>query len=163
MAIDLPGSVRGPGTRRLTAEHVAARALVDAATFVEAAPMILRAICESLGWEHGALWMVEPDAAALRCVEIWTAPTASFPDFDAASRLTLFTRGVGLPGRGWGDAQPVWIPDVVQEPNFPRASFAAREGLHAAFGFPILLRGEVLGVVEFFNRVGRSPGPTPPV
>ena len=53
--------------------------------------------------------------------------------------------------------EPVWIPDVVQDSNFPRAHVAAREGLHAAFGFPILLRGEVLGVMEFFSREIRAP------
>ena len=34
---------------------------------------------------------------------------------------------------------------------------AAREGLHAAFGFPVLLRGEVLSVMEFFSREIREP------
>ena len=41
--------------RRLTAEYVAARVLVDANSFEEAAPKILEAICSTLGWEHGAL------------------------------------------------------------------------------------------------------------
>jgi PAS domain S-box-containing protein len=157
MAVDQSAAPGGSASRLLTAEHVAARALVDAATFAEAAPKILEAICESLGWEHGALWRVDHDAAILRCVEIWTRPSASFPDFDAVSRQTTFARGVGLPGRVWADAQPVWIPDVVHDTNFPRASIAAREGLHAAFGFPILLRGEVLGAMEFFSGEIRAP------
>ena len=41
--------------------------------------------------------------------------------------------------------------------NFPRAPIAAREVLHAAFGFPILLGGEVLGVMEFFSHEIRQP------
>jgi two-component system, sensor histidine kinase and response regulator len=157
MALDESALASGFGSRRLTAEHVAARALVDAATFTEAAPKILEAICESLGWEHGALWMVDRDAGVLRCVEIWTPLSVSFPAFDAASRATTFPRGVGLPGRVWADAEPVWIPDVVHDTNFPRAPIAAREGLHAAFGFPILLRGEVLGAMEFFSGEIRAP------
>ena len=68
-----------------------------------------------------------------------------------------FGRGVGLPGRVWTQAQPVWIPDVVRDTNFPRATIAAREGLHGAFGFPILLRGEVQSVMEFFSREIRAP------
>lgn len=40
---------------------------------------------------------------------------------------------------------------------FPRAPIAAREGLHAAFAFPILLSGEVLGVIDFFSREIREP------
>ena len=73
------------------------------------------------------------------------------------SRRTTFKPGVGLPGRVWASRQPAWIPDVVQDANFPRAPVAAREGLHAAFGFPISLRGEVLGVMEFFSREIRPP------
>jgi len=156
MALDTPAGP-GAGGRRLTAEHVAARALVEAATFDEAAPKILEAICDSLGWEHGALWTIDHEADVLRCVEIWTAPTVSFPAFNAASLEAKFPRGVGLPGRVWASARPAWIPDVVHDANFPRAPVAAREGLHAAFGFPILLRGEVLGVLEFFSEQVRTP------
>jgi PAS domain S-box-containing protein len=52
----------------------------------------------------------------------------------------------------WSRREPEYIADVVPDENFPRAPIAEREGLHAAFGFPILLGGEVLGVVEFFSR-----------
>jgi hypothetical protein len=45
----------------------------------------------------------------------------------------------------------------VREANFQRTPVAARERLHAAFGFPILLGGEVLGVIEFFSREIRQP------
>ncbi len=67
-----------PADRRLTAEYIAARALVDAATFDEAAPRILAAICETLEWEYGAFWSIDRKADALRCEHIWTAPAARF-------------------------------------------------------------------------------------
>jgi two-component system, sensor histidine kinase and response regulator len=143
--------------RRLTAEHVAARALVESATFGDAAPKILEAICEALGWEYGALWRIDREADVLLCVDTWRASTADFPEFDHASREMTFSRGVGLPGRVWATGQPTWIPDVVLDPNFPRASIAARENLHGAFGFPILLRGDVQSVMEFFSREIRAP------
>jgi two-component system, sensor histidine kinase and response regulator len=143
--------------RRLTAEHVAARALLEAASFQEAAPRILEAICGALGWEHGAFWRVDKEAQVLRCVDVWPAHSDEFPGFNAVSRSTTFVRGVGLPGRVWESRQPAWIPDIVEDTNFPRGGIAAREGLHAAFGFPVLLRGEVQGVMEFFSREIRPP------
>jgi PAS domain S-box-containing protein len=146
-----------PASRRLTAEHVTARALMDANSFQQAAPKILEAICTDLGWEHGALWTLDQEANALECVETWSPPSTNFPEFDAMSRRTTFRQGVGLPGRVWASRHPAWIPDVVRDHNFPRAPIAAREGLHAAFGFPILLRGEVFGVMEFFSREIRPP------
>ena len=151
-----PGTGRPPD-RRLTAEYVAARALLDATTIDEAAPRILQAICEALGWEHGALWIIDPKADVLCCAEIWNSPLLPFREFEAISRSMTFPRGVGLPGRVWASGQPAWIPDVVDDANFPRARAAAREGLHAAFGFPVLLRGEVLSVMEFFSRDIREP------
>jgi two-component system sensor histidine kinase/response regulator len=144
-------------TRRLTAEHVAARALVESATFGDAAPKILEAICEALGWEYGALWRIDRDADVLLCVDTWRSSSTEFPEFDAASRQMTFSRGVGLPGRVWSTGQPTWIPDVVLDSNFPRADIAARENLHGAFGFPILLRGDVQSVMEFFSREIRAP------
>ncbi len=143
--------------RRLTAEHVAARALVESATFGDAAPKILEAICEALGWEFGALWRIDHESEVLRCVDTWRASAAEFPEFDRVSRELTFRRGIGLPGRVWDSRQPAWIPDVVLDPNFPRATHAAVENLHGAFGFPILLRGEVQSVLEFFSREIRAP------
>ena len=82
----------------------------------------------------------------------------SFPEFDAHQPRRRRSRAaIGLPGRVWASGEPAWIPDVVQDRNFPRAAIAAREGLHAAFGFPVLLRGEVLSVMEFFSREIRPP------
>jgi two-component system, sensor histidine kinase and response regulator len=147
----------GLAERRLRAEHVVARALVEACTFAEAVPKILEAICKALDWEHAALWDIDRQNDVLRCAEIYTAPTIEFPAFDAISRSACFTRGAGLPGRVWAGREPVWIPDVTHDANFPRAHVAAREGLHAAFGFPILLRGDVLSVMEFFSREIRPP------
>jgi two-component system, sensor histidine kinase and response regulator len=147
----------GLAERRLKAEHVVARALVEASTFADAGPRILEAICKALDWEHGGLWEVDRQSDVLRCAEIWTPASVSFPEFTAISRTSTFPRGVGLPGRVWSSGEPAWIPDVVCDSNFPRASVAAREGLHGAFGFPVLLRGEVLNVLEFFSREIRAP------
>ena len=147
-----PLTGEGLAERRLTAEHAVARALVDAATFADAGPKILAAICEALDWAHGGLWRIDKDAGLLRCSHLWPPDPIAFPEFHAASQDATFPSGIGLPGRVWQTGQPAWIPDVVQDPNFPRAAVAAREGLHAAFAIPIVHRGEVLGAMEFFSR-----------
>jgi len=152
-----PLTGEGLAERRLTAEHAVARALVEAATFTEAGPKILESICKALDWAHGGLWRIDKEAGVLRCGQMWPPDSNIFPDFHAASMSATFACGTGLPGRVWQTAQPAWIPDVVQDPNFPRAGVAAREGLHAAFGIPIVHRGEVLGAMEFFSREIRPP------
>lgn len=148
---------RKRGERRLVAQHTVTRLLAESPTLRDAVPRILQAVCECLGWEYGGVWSVDPDANVLRCVEVWHVPAAAVEEFEAASRQRTFPPGVGLPGRVWVSGQPAWIEDVVKDTNFPRAPIAAKVGLHGAFGFPILLGSEVLGVLEFFSREIRQP------
>jgi len=54
-------------SRTLSAQHAAALALAESASLSDAAPRILRAVCESLGWDHGAVWEVMPGADFLKC------------------------------------------------------------------------------------------------
>jgi PAS domain S-box-containing protein len=142
---------------RLRAQHTVAQILAEGATIEEATPRMLRAIGECLGWDVGALWRVDRDAKALRCVEFWHKASIEVPEFERLSREFTFVPGLGLPGRVWSSLEPEYIKDVVSDGNFPRVPIAEREGLHAAFGFPILLGSEVLGVIEFFSREIKQP------
>ena len=139
------------------AEHATTRVLAEATTLAEAAPRILETICRGLGWDAGALWVADPAAGVLRCHTAWSDPPAGVDQFAVVTRGYQFAPGRGLPGRVWAAGGAVWIPDVVVDDNFPRAHIARANGLHGAFGFPIVLRGNVLGVLEFFHRKIRQP------
>ncbi len=145
--------------RRLTVLYEIAHALAASPSMAEGVPRVLGAVCQALGWEYGALWNVDQRARVLRCVGTWSLPSLNFKAFEDASRTSSFEPGVGLPGRVWASAAPAWIPDVLEDTNFPRAAIAARDGLRAAFGFPLVMDGEVRGVMEFFSREIRLPDP----
>jgi PAS domain S-box-containing protein len=155
VSVDITERVRKE--KLFSARTSVTEALAEAASLTEAAPKILQAICGSLGWQVGALWRVDEAAGLLRCVDLWHVPSLKVAEFERASRGSLFRPGIGLPGRVWSSGRPAWIPDVVQDDNFPRAPSAAKEGLHGAFGFPVLLTGHVLGVLEFFSREIQEP------
>jgi two-component system, sensor histidine kinase and response regulator len=143
--------------RRLAAEYATARVLAESARLSEAMPRILEAICGTLGWDYGALWLVDKPANVLRFVSAWHPSETRFTEFEDLSRQTIFGPDVGLPGRVWSACRPTFIPDVLDDSNFPRAAAAASDGLHAAFGFPVVLNRTVLGVMEFFSREIRQP------
>ncbi|MCS6859992.1 MAG: response regulator [Abditibacteriales bacterium] len=143
--------------RSLSAQYAVTRVLAECASLDEATPKIIQAICESLGWVHGAIWRVDRAANVLRCVEVWHAPHANVAEFVEVSRQMTFPPGVGLPGRVWASGAPAWIPDVVCDANFPHAPYADKVGLHGAFGFPIQGSREILGVMEFFSPEIRQP------
>jgi PAS domain S-box-containing protein len=148
---------RKEAERSLAVQYAVARVLSTAPTVEEAAPGLVEAIGQALGWEVGNLWRVDATAGVLRPVGGWSAVGTMGEGFLGKSLEFLFERGTGLPGRVWTTARPAWIPDVGRDENFPRAPFAIDEGLHAAFAFPITLGGEVLGVMEFFSRRIREP------
>jgi two-component system, NtrC family, sensor kinase len=145
--------------RRLAAQYETTRVLAEADTLAQANAKILETICESLDWDYGVFWRVDSHAQRLRCATIWHRPTASAPEFEALCRTISLQRGSGLPGRVWENAQPAWIPEIASEADAPRRLVAMRDGLHAAFAVPIVLRGDCLGVLEFFSHETRPPDP----
>jgi len=148
---------RATRERRRAADYAVTQILAEARTLAEAAPRILQAVCESLRWDVGLLWTVDPDARRLRLVELWHVPSVPVRAFEELSRTTVFVAGLGLPGRVWSQARPACIDDVVVDANFPRAPAALEAGLHGGVAFPVMLREEVVGVIEFFSREIRRP------
>ena len=58
--------------QHLALQYAVTRVLAEATTLDEAAPRILHAVCECLGWVFGGMWC--HDAQALRCVSsLWSA------------------------------------------------------------------------------------------
>jgi signal transduction histidine kinase/CheY-like chemotaxis protein/HPt (histidine-containing phosphotransfer) domain-containing protein len=144
------------GERRAAAEHATTRVLVESATLAAAIPRVLQTVCESLGWIMGARWSLDGETQLLRCEEMWVTPLRRL-EFVNVTRRFSFARGVGLPGRVWSTGRAIWITDVVKDPNFPRLEYALNEGLHGAFGFPIVGPSGFLGVMEFFSTQIREP------
>jgi PAS domain S-box-containing protein len=136
-------------------EHAVARILAETAGSVEVYESVLSAIGNSLGWDLGAVWKVDPEDGKLRCVQTWHTGEGA-REFEALSERLVLSPGEGLPGRvvEWG--RPTWITDAPEDANFPRAETAQRSGLHAAFGFPLRSPRGVVGVMEFFTREQRE-------
>ena len=148
---------RKQAEQRLMTQHAVTQMLAEATTLEEVTPKILKTVCDLLLWDLGALWSIDREAGVLRCVEIWHRQSIEVPRFETVTRESTFAPEIGLPGRVWSSREPAYIPDVVHDANFLRASDAAREGLHAALAFPILLGTDVLGVIDFFSHEIRQP------
>lgn len=146
--------------RRLTAQYEATRIITESTSLEAAAPRLLQAICESLGWDLGQIWILDRDAALLRLQASWHLPSVAAAEFEEASRGRPLARGIGLPGYIWAHGSSHWITNLGGDPSFTRNPFAARAGLQSAFGFPIKLGGEVCGVMEFFTREPQTPDQT---
>jgi PAS domain S-box-containing protein len=118
--------------------------------------VVLRRVCEKTGWVLGQAWVPNKDGSALDCDSVWFCGEGDFQDFRRASETAHFKRGVGLPGRVWKTKQSAWVEDVTNDPNFPRSGAARTAGLKTGVGIPILSRGEVIAILEFFMRESRD-------
>ena len=142
---------------RIAAEHAVTRILAESHTLDAAAPRILAAIGERLGWVVGVFWIVDPDSDVLRIAGRWCVADPVLERFIRVTEQTAFKRGVGLPGRVWDSGEPAWVEDVVRDPSFPRADAARSANLHGALAFPVRAGTDVLGVVEFLHPEVLSP------
>jgi PAS domain S-box-containing protein len=150
-------TLRKRAERMLAAQYETTRVLAEAESPNHANPKILETICESLDWDLGAFWRVDTYTQRLRCATLWRHPTARLPGFEALTKELSLERNVGLPGRVWAGGRSIWISEFGLDSDAPRHAMAEEEGLRAAFAVPVLLRGDCLGVIEFFSQVARNP------
>src|SRR3984893_15302357 len=143
--------------RGLDAQFQVARTLAESNSVADGAPLLLQALCESLGWELGQMWLVDRPSDALRWLAGWRAQSVPGAELEEASRNQTFVRGIGFPGRIWATAKSEWVSDIAADMNLPRGPLAVKAGFRSAFGFPILVDREVSGVLEFFSVEMKPP------
>jgi two-component system, sensor histidine kinase and response regulator len=144
--------------QRLAVQYTLTRVLADSPAPERLFTPVLQAICESMDWEVGEVWTVDKQAQVLHWTDTWFQPLPALQSFASASRRFIMPRnGPGLLPRIWETAQPQWITDAAQVPNLPRGTLATEAGLHGAFGFPILVDGEVHAVLLFISSRIRQP------
>jgi PAS domain S-box-containing protein len=136
--------------QRLLVQYAVGQALAGAASLEAVAPCILEVFAVHLDYRAGLLWTPSEDEQTLRCVARWERASPHGDGFAALCEQLTFAAGVGLPGRVWSAKAAAWISDLHGDHNFPRLRLAAEHGLLSAFGFPIMLGGQVHGVMEFF-------------
>jgi PAS domain S-box-containing protein len=143
--------------RRVELQHEVTRILAEGAALPLTARNVLEAIGRRMEWTVGGFWIADRAVGSLRCIEQWYPGTTEFRPFVEATRTAVFKKGEGLPGKVWQAGEPVWISDVAQGPALPRAALATERSLRSAVGFPIRLRGEILGIVDFFSIESLAP------
>ena len=156
---DLPplGVADGPRLHRARSErtsrscgHELSLAIASAESAELAIADVLRSVCERTGWALGQALVRTPDGRALECSPAWHAAAPGLEPFRRATESLSFLPGIGMPGKAWELARPVWVRDVRSDPGFERGLFAQDAGLAAGIAVPVLARDEVVAVMEFF-------------
>ena len=127
-----------------------AQVLAGSGSGAQAAPKIVGAFCEALGWACGTLWSRDAEVAdRLVCLGAWGIDTpgiAEYLGYTHGRRPIL--NNAGIVGAAWLGATTVWVPDIAKDEGFRRVPIAMRAGLRTALAFPVAAGSQVLGVVE---------------
>jgi PAS domain S-box-containing protein len=159
MFIDI--TARKEAERRLSTQYAVSRALADATSLADAAPRVLREICEGEEWDFGALWVVKPDATALRCAGLWHRVELRAEWLANETRIAEFPIALGTPGKAWATKGAVPVHAIPNDGSFLRAAAAADAGLGYSMAFPILHAGEVVAVVDLLTSRARPADALP--
>lgn len=74
-----------------------------------------------------------------------------------ALQRTHLRLGEGYAGKAALERRTIYIPDLKQENSFTRSPLLPAEDFVTYFGFPLIARGEVKGVLEVFHRTPLDP------
>jgi diguanylate cyclase (GGDEF)-like protein/PAS domain S-box-containing protein len=113
----------------------------------------LRLICDFTGWAVGHAALTEVDGAyRVAKADFWhTAQPERFETLIAHSTGYRFRLVSGLIAQVFATRGPIWIAELSQPGVFGRMETMSRSGLVSGIALPVLVRGEVLGFLEFFT------------
>jgi len=122
-------------------------------TIDDAIQVCLNRVCAHTGWPVGHARLLMNADHELVSTSLWHTGVDDFQRFKIFREITQSHPDVapdGLAGRVLSTKKPAWISDVTKDPRFLRAKLATDIGVKAAFGFPVLVRSEIVAVLEFF-------------
>ncbi len=131
----------------------------QANTIGEAIIAALAQVCQHTAAQIGHAYFIQ-DGTPIVLVpsSLWYPPEADeFASFRVLTEATTLQVGEGLPGRVAATGKPVWIKDVNKDINFPRLQGAPQLNVKGAFAFPILVKGDLAAVLEFFSEEDKEP------
>ena len=99
------------------------------------------------GWAYGSYWRLDPEERALRFAVESGSVNEEFRRVTMAAR---FEEGVGLSGRAWRTRDLVFVEDLGQVGDCVRAPVAQRAGVKSGVCFPVIVKGQVVGTMDFF-------------
>jgi PAS domain S-box-containing protein len=140
-------SERSRAEQRLALQYSVAKILADSPGIGIAAPVILRAIGENLGWNLGIFWGMTAPSGLLECRATWQSG-----DAPVGLNPTDLEPETGLAGWAWMTRAPSWIEDVSRAPEFPWGVLTARKGVRGGLIFPVMIGEQVFAVLGFFSR-----------
>ena len=118
-------------------------------------------LCRMTGWPVGHALVIDPRTERLKSADVWyLADTERYAAVREATDRRTFDRGEGLPGRIWAAGETLWSGEgeIGDDPRCRQDLFVDLD-LRGVFGFPVVVDGGTVAVLEFFTPEAMAPDP----
>ena len=114
----------------------------------------LTLIAKYMEWPLGHAYIVNPTRDLLLIsTPLWYVDNLkSYQSFIAVTEQSHFNPGEGLPGTVYSNNKALWIEDILNCDNFPRAKSLTETPVRSALAFPVRSKNKVVAVLEFFSN-----------
>ena len=118
------------------------------------AKLALELVRSSFKWSYGTYWVLDTKANSLRfAVESGLVDEG----FRRATHDCTFEQGEGLAGRAWASHDLAFAADIAEQGDAIRSPMARRSNARSAIAFPVIVKGRVIGVMEFISSEELRP------
>jgi signal transduction protein with GAF and PtsI domain len=136
---DMRQKARRLETLSQVSETVASNRLIE-----DVLQLIVTMTAQLMNSKICSIMLVDPDSRELRI-------TATQSLSDAYRRKPPLKVGQSISGRAVQEQRPVYVPDVTDEGGFFYRDLAIQEGLHSLLSVPMLMKDNVIGVVNVYT------------
>lgn len=117
---------------------------------------LVEELCTFFNWPIGHVYFVSPDKInSASSSKIWyideSLSSSSIHEFVKVSERNVFLSGEGLVGGVLQRAEAITINNLAERSDFLRKEYAIHHGLKGGFLFPVVLKGHVTFIFEFFS------------
>ncbi len=115
---------------------------------------VLLQICQLTKWHIGHVYLSSIDLpdTLVSSTAWYLKDPLKYIAFKEITEKESFTPGIGLPGQILKSKKLEWYADVQNHTNFPRNTSIKDIVIRGGIAFPILIKNEVAGVLEFFSE-----------
>ncbi|AFZ37067.1 adenylate/guanylate cyclase [Stanieria cyanosphaera PCC 7437] len=150
-----------------TTQYHISQILACSNNFAQAAPKIIKTICEHCGWVWGEFWLPEQNNLInletdqlLHCQTTWFQQELiklNSKNFETTTKQILLQIGEGIAGQVWQNQLFDWLNNLTEVIEPQRKNLALEIGLVTGCSVPIINDGLVLGVMTFLCQQTIEP------
>lgn len=141
---------------RLAVTNAIAVAAHADASLADGLTNTLEVLTEQLGWDAAGVWLAGHGGRRLHCAEYLVAGPVPAAPLAAVFERTVARGDDAPPATAFRDGVPVWLDLGVDALDRFRDDAARTAGLSVAVYVPLLVAGDVVGVLELLQRRSRS-------